>query len=309
VALHDERFIIRSYSPARTVAGGLVLDPQATKHRGREMAKTHERLRALLGSERAGKLAVFVEAAGNQGLRRADIAARTGWNDDVVAEAAKQALEATTIDAEGVLVAKESFERLSRAAVEAVNLHHQREPLARGLARETLRERHFAHAAPEIFRAVLAHLEKVSALVSEKDIVRAPKHGQTLSAADEQLREKIAQAYLKAALEAPTLDQALVEAGIPSSQRTHARKILQLLIDDGTLVRAQGEMFFHSQAIEQLKTLLVQYAAEHEPRRLIDVPGFKDLAGVSRKYAIPLLEYLDRERITQRAGDKRVILK
>ena len=309
VALHDERFIIRSYSPARTVAGGLVLDPYAAKHRGREMAKTHDRLRALLGSERPGKLAVFVEAAGDQGLRRADIAARTGWNDEVVAEAAKHALEATTIDAEGVLVAKESFAGLARTAVEAVDLHHQREPLARGLARETLRERHFAHAAPEIFRAVIARLEKAGALVSEKDIVRASQHGQTLSAADEQLREKIAEAYRKAALEAPTLDQALVTAGIPSAQRTHARKILQLLIDDGTLVRAQGEMFFHSQAIEQLKTLLAQYATEHEPSRLIDVPGFKDLAGVSRKYAIPLLEYLDRERITQRSGDQRLILK
>ena len=88
------------------------------------------------------------------------------------------------------------------------------------------------------------------------------------------------------------------------AQRTHARKILQLLIDKGTLVRVQGEMFFHAQAIEHLKNLLRDFATAHEPDRLIDVPAFKDLAGVSRKYAIPLLEYFDRERITVRAGDK-----
>jgi selenocysteine-specific elongation factor len=309
VALHDERFIIRSYSPAETIAGGLVLDPQATKHRGREMAKTHDRLRTLLDSERSGKLAVFVAAAGDQGLRLADIAARTGWSDEVVLQVAKQALEATTVEAEGVLVSNENFERLSRLAVEAVKRHHEREPLARGLARETLRERLFAHAAPEIFRAVIARLEQDGALVTEKDIVRVREHGQELSAADEQLREKIAQAYEKAALEAPTLDQVLVEAGIPASQRTHARKVLQLLIDNGSLVRVQGEMFFHSQAIEHLKDLLRRYATEHEPDRLIDVPAFKDLAGVSRKYAIPLLEYFDREHLTRRAGDKRIILK
>jgi len=313
VALHDERFIIRSYSPAETIAGGLVLDPQATKHRGREMAKTHERLRSLLDSERAGKLAVFVAAAGDHGLRPSDIAARTGWNDEVVMQVAKQAQEAkeglTIKDAEGVLVSTENFERLSRIALDEVKRHHEREPLARGLARETLRERHFTHAAPEIFRAVISRLEKDGALVAEKDIVRAPEHGQELSTADEQLREKIAQAYKKSALEAPTLDQALVEAGIPAAQRTHARKILQLLIDNGTLVRVQGEMFFHSHAIEHLKGLLRQFATAHEPDRLIDVPGFKDLAGVSRKYAIPLLEYFDRERITVRAGDKRIILK
>jgi selenocysteine-specific elongation factor len=314
VALHDERFIIRSYSPAETIAGGLVLDPQATKHRGRELVNTQERLRALLDSGRARKLAVFVAAAGGHGLRLADIAARTGWNDEVVSQVAKLAQEVTVPgeaaairEAEGVLVSTENFERLSRITVEAVKLHHQREPLARGLARETLRERHFAHAAPEIFRAVITRLERDGAVVAEKDIVRAREHGQELSAADEELREKIAHAYEKAALEAPTLDQALVEARIPAAQRTHARKILQLLLDSGTLVRVQGEMFFHARAIEHLKELLRAFAAEHEPDRLIDVPKFKNLAGVSRKYAIPLLEFFDRERVTVRAGDKRVI--
>jgi selenocysteine-specific elongation factor len=309
VAVHDERFIIRSYSPAETIGGGLILDPQATKHRGREMAKTEERLRALLDADRPGKMTVFVASAGDQGLRFADIAARTGWSDDVIAQVAKQALKATTIDAEGVLVAKENFEKLSRLTVEEVKRHHQREPLARGLARETLRERLFAHAAPEIFRAVMARLEQAGTLVSEKDIVRGSEHGQKLSTADDELRKQIAQAYEKAALEAPTLDQALAGAGIPAGRRAHARKILQLLIDDGTLVRVQGEMFFHSHALKNLKALLLRYATEHEPDRLIDVPAFKDLAGVSRKYAIPLLEYFDRERITQRAGDKRIISK
>ncbi len=213
------------------------------------------------------------------------------------------------MDADGVLVSTENFERLSRITTDEVQHHHEREPLARGLARETLRERHFTHAAPEIFRAVISRLEKDGVLVSDKDIVRARKHGQELSPADEQLRDKIAQAYKKSALEAPTLDQALVEAGIATSQRTHARKILQLLIDNGTLVRVQGEMFFHANAIEHLKSLLGEFATAHEPDRLIDVPGFKDLAGVSRKYAIPLLEYFDRERITVRAGDKRIILR
>lgn len=315
VALHDERFIIRSYSPAETIAGGLVLDPQATKHRGREMARTQERLQALLDSERPGKVGLFVAAAGDHGLRTSDLAALTGWNNEVVIQAAKQAQQAiaggaaTIMDADGVLVSTGNFERLSRITTDEVQRHHEREPLARGLARETLRERHFTHAAPEIFRAVISRLEKDGVLVSDKDIVRARKHGQELSAADEQLRDKIAQAYKKSALEAPTLDQALIEAGIPTSQRTHARKILQLLIDNGTLVRVQGEMFFHAHAIEHLKSLLDEFAAAHEPDRLIDVPGFKDLAGVSRKYAIPLLEYFDRERITVRAGDKRIILK
>ena len=309
VALHNERFIVRSYSPAETIAGGLVLDPKATKHRGRELASTHERLRALSNGERPGKLAVFVAASGEQGLRLADIVARTGWNDEVVSQVAREACKTTIVEAEGVFIARENFERLSRTAVEAVKLHHQREPLARGLARETLRDRHFAHAAPEIFRAVIAGLEKDGALVTEKDVVRAREHGVELSPADMQLRENIANTYAKAGLEAPVFDQVLEALGVSAAQRAHGRKILQLLLDNGTLVRVQGEMFFHSGAVERLKNQLRQYAAEHEPERLIDVAKFKDLAGVTRKYAIPLLEYFDSERITRRAGDKRIIIK
>jgi selenocysteine-specific elongation factor len=233
--------------------------------------------------------------------------ARTGWRDEIVAQVVMKAQEADLVEAEGVLVSRDNFERLSRTAVEAVNLHHQREPLARGLARETLRERHFARAAPEVFRAVITRLEKDGVLVTEKELVRAREHGLELSPADTQLRAKIADAYEKAGLEAPGLDQVLADAGITTREHAHARKILQLLLDDHTLVRVQGDMFFHSGALENLKRLLREYAAQHEPERLIDVAKFKDLAGVSRKYAIPLLEYFDREHVTRRAGDKRII--
>jgi selenocysteine-specific elongation factor len=94
----------------------------------------------------------------------------------------------------------------------------------------------------------------------------------------------------------------------PPGQRAHGRKILQMLIDSGTLVRVQTDLFLHITAATRLHDLLKSYAAQHEPERLIDVPAFKELVGVSRKYAIPLLEYLDSERITRRAGDRRLIL-
>ena len=137
--------------------------------------------------------------------------------------------------------------------------------------------------------------------------MRSGEHGVELSPADERLSEAIAQSYASAGLEAPTFDQVLTAAGIASSQRAHSRTILQLLLDNGTLLRIQGEMFFHSGPIDHLKVLLREYAKDHEPERLIDVATFKDLAGVSRKYAIPLLEYLDSQRFTIRAGDKRII--
>lgn len=310
VALHQDRFIVRSYSPAETVAGGLVLDPLAAKHRGRELARTHQRLQALIDSDRPSRFAEFVIAAGDSGLRLSGVAARTGWNDDLISQVARSAIEkGSLVEAEGVYVNKEVFDRLSRTTVDEVKAHHQREPLARGLARETLRDRHFAHTPPELFRAVISRLEEQEVLASDKDLVRSREHMLELSPAEAQLRDRLMTILEKAGLEAPTLDQLMEAAGVVASQRAHGRKILQLLLDNGTVVRVQNELFFNAGALNKLSQTLREYGDAHEPDRLIDVAAFKNLAGVSRKYAIPLLEHFDLARVTRRAGDKRIILK
>jgi selenocysteine-specific elongation factor len=310
VVLHGDRFIIRSYSPAETIAGGVVLDPFAIKHRGRELVKTQERLRRLKDSDATVRVSTFVDAAGDAGLKLEDLAARFGWNDDVLTGVVSEAKEAGVIvEGNGFYLTKETMERLSGLMIDEVKKHHQREPLARGLPRETLRERLFAHTPVEVFRFVIARLESDGVLSSEKDLVRAVEHTLDLSSSDKEVLGKIVEVYAQAGLEAPSWVQALQHASVPASQRDHARKLLQLLLDEGKLVRVHTEMFFHAPALDKLKQSLKKHAAAHEPDREIDVATFKELAGISRKYAIPLLEYFDRVRVTQRAGDKRIILK
>ncbi|HWF87630.1 MAG TPA: selenocysteine-specific translation elongation factor [Pyrinomonadaceae bacterium] len=310
VAVHSDRFILRSYSPAETIAGGVIVDPFATKHRGRELEHVVQLLRLLMNEQRTTKFEGFVRASGVRGLRLADLAAATGWTNQVLANVAI-AVEKTgsVVEVGGLYIARDSFDRLSAALLTELERHHKREPLARGMLRETLREKVFTHSAPELFSGVIAQLEGKGKVVSEKDIVRSSTHSVGLSDQDMVLSKRIEQIYLGAGVEAPSLDDAMTKANVPAAQRAQARKLLQLLLDDRKLVRIQGDMFMHSQVIQDLKTKLHTYASQHEPDRLIDVPTFKDLAGVSRKYAIPLLEYFDREQVTRRAGDKRLILK
>jgi selenocysteine-specific elongation factor len=310
VALHGDRFILRSYSPAETIAGGVIVDPFATKHRAREMEHTLQHLRSLLGDNRAVKFAAFVRGSGDKGLRHTDVAAATGWTNDVLAQVATEVqVEGSAIETGGVFLARESLDRLSQAVIAELERHHKREPLARGMLRETLREKVFAHSLPELFAGVIARLEAGGKVVSEKDIVRLSQHSVGLSEQDAELRKRLEQLYVAAGVEAPSIDEAMTKANVSAAQRTQARKILQLLIDERKVVRIQGEMFMHAQVVEELKSRLQNYASQHEPERLIDVAAFKDLAGVSRKYAIPLLEYFDREQVTRRAGDKRLIIK
>ena len=310
VALHDDRFVLRSYSPADTIGGGKVVNPFAAKHRRKEVEQTTALLRSLMSSERPAKLTSFVRLAGKHGVRMSDLAAMTGWTNEVLAQAAAEAVkQGTVVESGGVYLSHESFAQLSNEVVAELERHHKREPLARGMVRETLREKLFAHSLPELFGAVIGRLEAKEQVVSEKDVIRASGHRVDLSDQDAKLSEQIEKAYRDAGVEAPTLDEAMARAGIAAAQRVQARKIVQLLLDGRKLVRVQGEMFMHAEVIDDLMIKLRDYGAAHEPDRLIDVPAFKTLAGVSRKYAIPLLEYFDREQVTRRAGDKRIIVK
>jgi selenocysteine-specific elongation factor len=310
VAVHGDRFILRTYSPAETIAGGVILDPFAIRHRARDLARAREILRLLRSEERAAKFTGFVRAAGDRGLRLVDLAAATGWTNEVLdAVASEVKAQGAVIDTGGVYLARESFDRFTDAVVVELERHHKREPLARGMLRETLREKIFARSFLEVFSGVIARLEAGGKVVSEKDIVRLSEHSVGLSEQDLALSKRIEEIYLAAGVEAPSLDEAMTKANVPAAQRSQARKLLQLLLEEKKLVRIHGDMFMHSQVVADLKAKLLAYASKHEPDRLIDVPAFKDLAGVSRKYAIPLLEHFDREQVTRRAGDKRLILK
>ena len=309
VAVHGDRFIIRTYSPAVTIAGGVVLDPFALKHRAKEIDKTTKHLQQLMSPDAKEIVCGFVRASGLTGLRVENLAAATGWKRDVLMRAIALAEDSgEVVHTDGVLVSTQNLLQLSEKVLNEVTSFHKRDPLARGMLRETLREKVFAHSCPELFVAVLDRLAKAGRLVSEKDIVRAAAHNVGLTEAESRLQHSLEDIYLKAGAEAPSIDEAFAKAGVVSAAKTQARKILQLLIDNGSIVRINNEMIFHRMVLLGLKSKLLAYGAQHEPARLIDVPAFKDLAGVSRKYAIPLLEYFDRERVTRRAGDKRLIL-
>jgi len=192
VGVLGDRFILRSYSPQRTIGGGIIADAFATKHRARELAATRERLNAMVSGNREQQAALFVAATAEHGLNRAELIARTAWRDAVAGEAIGAARDSgLVIDAGGELISPAFFDDLKKKVASDVSAHHQSEPLSRGLAKEILRGRHFAHASPELFRAVLSELEKDSTLTVEKDIVRRREHARAVAGADAEMRDRL----------------------------------------------------------------------------------------------------------------------
>jgi selenocysteine-specific elongation factor len=309
VAVLGDRFIMRSYSPQRTIGGGIILDPFASKHRSRDLAAIRERLAGLRAGSHEEIAARFTAAAAERGLSRSDLIACTAWREEIVEAAIGKACAAdAVVDAGGELLSPSIFKDLKQRVQDEINAHHRSEPLSRGLAKELLRARVFKHSSAGIFRAVLAELEKESRLIVESDVVRRREHTRAVAGADAELRDRLETIYREAKLAPPGLAEAFARAGVTAATQPHARKILQVLIDAGNVVRVDGDMYFHRMALDELIAKLRAHAEKGTADRSIDVGAFKELAGVSRKHAIPLLEYLDRQNITRRAGDKRIIL-
>jgi selenocysteine-specific elongation factor len=155
----------------------------------------------------------------------------------------------------------------------------------------------------ETFRAALEELAKQDKVALQGELVKKPGAEITLTPEEARAKEQIAQAFAKAGLAVPSVKEVLAQLAIESR---HAEKILQILLREKVLVRVSPELVFHNNALSRLLELLQNYKKSKGPR--IGVAVFKELTGITRKYAIPLLEYLDRQRLTRRMGDERVIL-
>lgn len=309
VCVPNERFIIRSYSPQMTIAGGQVLDNFAVRHRRKNVAEIRKYLQNLIDADKTKRVKLYLETAGERGANLKDLQARTAWRKEILNKAIAENIEKKAIiKAENFIIARTPFENLKTRTLAEIENFHARESLAKGIGRETLREKIFAHLPQEIFKTVLENLSKERKITAEKDFVRAASHNLELSNEEKILRERLEKIYKSAKLEVPKLADALAEA-IEKTKltREHARKIFQLFLNSGEIVKISEDFYFCRETIDELVKKLKNYGAK-TPDRLIDVPTFKDLAGISRKYAIPLLEYFDREKITRRADDKRLIL-
>ncbi len=304
-ALPGDRFIIRSYSPQVTIGGGVVIDALAEKHRIRDQ-KAYDRLRQLESSDLDKRISVFLEMAGPRAMTAGEMAARTGATDEQIASAARdlvargEALEAAASPL--TLLSAITFQELAGQVVDLLARHHRREPLSLGLSREEVRERLFGTARPEVFRAVVNRLDEQRKIAAERDALRLASHQIELSPEDAAAKQALEAGFKAAGLQAGTLEETAAASNVPVER---ARKLYTLLAAEGRILRI-GDFIFHAEAIEGLKSKVRERKAISSK---MDVAAFKDITGgLTRKHAIPLLEYLDRERITRRSGNEREIL-
>jgi len=302
--LPGDRFIIRQFSPVITIGGGVVLDAQARRPSTKDITRTTF-LETLERGDRAETLAATI-ARSRTGIAQTEIAARTGWLDGEIQSAAQKLIatnRAKDVADPLLLISATLYEDTRKKILTRVDEFHRANPLSPGITREDLRSGLGRLVRPETFRAVLAELTAAKKIDVHGEHVKPPGAAVRLDTDEASTKTQIESAFAEAGLTVPAVKEVLAKVPVDPKR---ADQILHLLLRDKILLRITPELVFHRDALAHLKTRLAKYKKEKGDR--ISVPAFKDLTGVTRKYAIPLLEFLDRERITRRAGDERVIL-
>jgi selenocysteine-specific elongation factor len=294
--LPGDRFIVRQFSPVVTIGGGVVLDASPAVRRQRA-ENTVAFLKIMHDGSREQVLAARVARRGALGLRLDDV---PGEMNILPEEAAKLATGAGLAWCDRVLVAPAAFAEAQSDVLLALKKFHDANPLVAGMSKEELRDR--INLGPAVFFSVLGKLTDDKKLEVAGELVHLAGRGVVMKDEEAESKKIIEQAFASAGLKVPSLKEVL--AGL-KVDKIRAQKIVTLLLRDKVLIKISEELVFHHAALLDLRHKI---AALKTTTSKIDVAGFKDMTGVSRKYAIPLLEYLDRERVTRRVGDERLIL-
>ena len=295
--LPGDRFILRQFSPVVTIGGGVVLDAVPIPR----MPEQDDFDKVLLEGETAAILTMRIKRRQQAGISLPQLVAETGLTNSAIASVLSHLERNGTVVRVGeVFAIAPAVNALKINIAGAIQAFHKNNPLVGGMNKEELRAQ--VAASPEVFAAVAAMLVRDRKIEFAGDLVRLPGHGVVMKDEEAESKKQIEDAFAGAGLQVPTLREVIAGLKI---DKTRAQKIVTLLLRDKVLIKVSDELVFHRSALEELRRLMVTHKSRSSR---IDVATFKESTGVSRKYAIPLLEYLDRERVTRRVGDAREIL-
>jgi selenocysteine-specific elongation factor len=305
VAARRDRFILRRYSPLETIAGGTVIDAYPEKH-AVSSETTAERLGALLRAEPKEAAALFVVESGEAGVSEEELGRRLGAGaserERVVAELLRDGTAIAAARAPRILLDAGVVGRIGEKLDAELRRFQKKNPLLRGMPRSELRAKVAAAAPVEVFELILAKLHESGRIRAEKELVATSDHRIVMNVDEERAKDVLVAHYRSAGYSPKSLPDLSSEVRLDVKL---LERVQRVLLKDGTVVQVAEGMVFHRDALEELKKNVRSFKAK---RDRIDVAFFKEIAGVTRKHAIPLLEWLDRERVTQRAGNDRVIL-
>ena len=307
-----DRYVIRSYSPVATIGGGMVLGNVSPRKRKRlsEVDRQYNQtiLHILQNGTVEDKALFFLRESRELGLTADELAIRLGLFGKHLKKALNDPISTKKIvvvdSATQRYVVVAVAEKIKTLLVEHLVAYHTKNPLQSGLAKEELRTSLGRKVDLKVFNYCINDLLKKSVIVQEESVVRMAEHQVALKADEEQLRQELRQWYGEKGLSTPTIKETM-ERFAEYPERL-LKDVIDLQLRDGTLLKISESLYYEKAIIDPLIGAVMQYM---EKNGEIDAPAFKELTGLTRKFSIPILEYLDRIKVTMRIGDKRILRK
>jgi selenocysteine-specific elongation factor len=302
----DDPYVLRSYSPVRTIGGGKVINPLPVKHK-RLRPEVVEPLSSLVEAAPEEVVQQHIASCGFAGCSYRDLRIAANLPEkqlDTILQAMMSRQDVLQVDKERrIFVHQTPFQNLQAQVRSHLSGYHTINPLKAGMPKEELKSKLPAGMDIKLYTMVLNQLVKTNSIVQQDDIIHLAEHQISLGADQQTLREQILETYLRSGITPPFFKEVRPQLNASDKQ---IDQVLNLLVDERLLIRIKEDFYYHCKPLDELKNKLIDYLTTHEE---ITTPQFKDMTGASRKYVIALIEYFDNIQLTLRVGDVRKLRK
>lgn len=304
VCLAGDRFVLRSYSPIRTIGGGEILNPHPLRHK-RFNEKTINELSTLKKGDPIESIQVLVDSSAAKGTSARMLAGLIDLPARQIKDALGQMLskqDAISYDKEqGLIIGRKAYDQLAENVLSILADYHEKFPVRPGLVKEELKTRVPGLSDVKLLTFLLDRLKKKGDIVLDREIVRLTDHKPNLAEDLKKIEEQIVSTYEKSGSSPPLLKEVMENLPGKADQQ---KEVLEHLVKQGILVKVKTDLYYHRDNLEKLwQKARDMMKADGE----LTTPQFKDATGLTRKYLIPLLEHFDSKGLTMRIGDKRVL--
>ena len=302
IVQQGDRFILRFYSPMETLGGGSVLNPHPKRHKQKTMEGSLKNLTVLEKGTLDERLALLISGSGLAGMEEAEvIGAIAADKPDIASALAALSQKKTVLRVDTVYVHASHLGTLEQKIVDLVTRFHKENPLKPGPDKEELKGMLRMRISPKVLALAIDGLVKKKMIEVDASKLRLPGFKAASGKVSDEVKNRIVDAIKKGGTQPPVREEL---PALFSISEKDAKDLLKLLADEGRTVRINDSLHLDRDIVETIKADLRKYLEE---KKEITMAEFRDIAKTSRKFAVPIMEYFDSQKLTQRIGDKRVL--
>jgi len=286
----------------QTLGGGMVLNPHTRRHKQSVIQESLKNLDVLEKGSKENALALLMSGKGLAGMEENTIIGALAADKQEIATALTALVQKKNVfRIDNLYVHTSQLPALEKKIIDLITKYHKDNPLKPGLEKEELKGMLRLRLSPKVLNLVVDGLVKKKQIETEGSRLRLPSFKAAAGKDQSAIKDKIVEAIKKGGSQPPTREELPALLNITEKD---AKDLLKLLAEENRIARINDSLYLFKDTLESIRADLKKHLEE---KKEVTMGEFRDLAKTSRKFAVPLMEYFDSQKLTQRVGDKRVL--